>query len=733
MALEELSERFPAFERLSFGGRADRVPVVRAMTPIECGPACVAMVLGYHGKHVGLQELRAAFNTQEAVDAQSLLDVAHLHGLTGRGVSLDVPQLSHLDPGSILFWEFNHFVVFERATASAVFIVDPAAGRRRISMAEFRRAFTGVALLFETSAHFQEEASKGSALIRLILSTLKERTLWPGVLITSLLLQVFALGVPLITALIVETILPGEDRDLLVLVGAGLAVLVVLQLLGTLVRSHLLLAMRVRLESRLAIGLMDQMGRLPYRFFQQREAGELGFLVGATVAVGDLLTSVTLSAALDGLCVVLYLALLVLFSGKLGLLVGAFGAAQLLLFWFSRHRLLNLAAEQLVQEQRCYNAAYEVIDGIETLKAMGVERAGVERWSHRFVDMVNARIARGQLNAYLESAVSTLRMATPLVLLGVGANEVLAGRMSLSEMLAINALGVGFILPLSSLVFSALQLQILKTYADRLEDVFSAEPEQPAHGERPKPKLDGAVSLRAVSFRYGPLVPPAVRDISFSVKPGEFVAIVGPSGSGKSTLAKLISGLYVPSSGAVYYDAHDLTTLDLTSVRRQVGYVPQRPTFACASLRANIANFDAGASLEDVISACRAAHVHEEILAMPMGYETIMLGRGTSVSGGQLQRIALARALIRRPTLLLLDEATSALDSLTEQAVQSELAHLSCTRIVVAHRLSTVMNADRILVVDGGAVVAEGTHAELMERSDLYRRLFAAQLAQRGP
>src|SRR5229473_1900791 len=338
--------------------------------------------------------------------------------------------------------------------------------------------------------------------------------------------------------------------------------------------------------------------------------------------------------------------------------------------------------------------------GIETLKAAGNENRAVEQWSHLFVDELNVSLHRGALGAAQDALTSSFRLASPLVLLGFGSLQVLHGQLSLGEMFGLNALAAAFLVPLSNLVTTAGQ-------------------------------LNGRIEVEHVNFQYSPQSPIVVRDVSVSVHPGQFVAIVGRSGSGKSTLASLLLGLYPPTSGRVRYDGVDLSKLDLRSVRRQLGIVTQRPYLFGSSIRANIALSDPGLALNSVITAAKRACIHGEIVEMPMGYETLLLDGGASLSGGQRQRIALARALVREPAILLLDEATSALDSVTEREVQTELEALRCTRIVIAQRLSTIRQADMILVMEGGQIVERGTHQELISVDGLYRRLVQTQFEEK--
>ena len=321
-------------------------------------------------------------------------------------------------------------------------------------------------------------------------------------------------------------------------------------------------------------------------------------------------------------------------------------------------------------------------------------------------------------------------MASPLIIMGYGASLVMDGRLSLGTMLAMNALAVGFLVPLSALVSTALRLQLLGSYLERINEVLDTPPEQDRTAVTRAGKLRGGITLEQVSFRYGPVSPDVVKDVSVDIKPGQHVAIVGRSGSGKSTLAKLILGLYRPTKGRILYDGVDLAQLESRSVRRQLGIVPQHPYLFGTTIRANITLADPALPLEQVIQAARIARIDDDVVAMPLGYGTVLVDGGASLAGGQRQRVALARALVQQPAVLLLDEATSSLDAITESQIHRNLASLPCTRIVIAHRLSTIVHADLILVMDEGSLVECGRHEQLMALDAKYCELVAAQISR---
>jgi len=347
--------------------------------------------------------------------------------------------------------------------------------------------------------------------------------------------------------------------------------------------------------------------------------------------------------------------------------------------------------------------------------------------SNLFVDELNVSLARGRLDAFFDAAINTLTTASPFVVLAFGASEVLSGNLTLGTMLAANALALGVLTPLTSLVSTAVQLQLLASYMDRMDDVMETPQEQDRKEVLAAPTLSGRIALEDASFRYSPMRPDAVKNVSLEIEPGSFVALVGSSGAGKSTLAMLLMGLYRPTSGRVLYDGLDLATLDLTTVRRQLGIVLQQPYLFGDSIRNNIALGDETLPLHRIVEAAKKAHIHDFVQTLPLGYDSPLGDSGASLSGGQRQRLALARALVRRPSILLLDEATSHLDAESEREVLEELERMRATRLVIAHRLSTVVRADRILVMENGQIIEQGRHDDLVGRGGRYAELVRAQ------
>jgi ABC-type bacteriocin/lantibiotic exporter with double-glycine peptidase domain len=659
---------------------------------------------------------------------------ARQYGLSARGVVADLDDLEQLPPATILHWDFTHFVVFERLRRNGVQVVDPSLGRRRLSMEVFRRSYTGVAITFEPGEDFQPSTLHAKGTWRYVRPLLGQSRRLTRVLVGSVLLRLLALALPLLTGLLVNEIVPRNDRHLLLVTGAAMGAVVGYFFLATLLRSHLLLQLRTRLDVGLTTAFVEHLVDLPYAFFLGRSAGDLMMRLQSNTVVREFLTTGTISALIDGSLASLYLVLLFLLSPPLAALVLGLGLLQVMVLLLARRRNQYLMSETLQVEAKSQSYTFELLAGIETLKAAGAERRAAEHWERLFIDQVNVALRRGRLDASVDTVMGTLQLGSPLAILVYGGFQVLNGGISLGTMLAAAALAAGFLEPLATLIQTGLKTQLVRSYMERINDVLDAPREQQGQTVATAPRLTGRIRADGVSFAYGgPLAPPVVKDVSLEVQPGQLLGIVGRSGSGKSTFAHLLLGLYLPTSGRILFDGRELTELDFRSLRGQIGIVTQRPYLFGATIRQNIALSDPAMPHQAVVEAAKLACIHDDIVAMPMGYETLLVDGGASLSGGQQQRIALARALAHRPTILLLDEATSDLDGVTERMVHRNLGALGCTRIVIAHRLSTIVEADRILVMEDGRIVQQGTHQELMVLPGAYRQQVTAQLRSTAP
>jgi ATP-binding cassette, subfamily B, bacterial len=728
LAPESLKRHLSLWQIITRSGHR-RIPLVRQLGITDCGAASLAMVLAYHGKSVSLDELRNAVGTgRHGSSAAALLRAARSYGLMGRGVRADIGDLRTLPVATILFWESRHFVVFEKLKRDCVQIVDPAIGRRSIPIEHFRRAFTGVALIFEPSENFVRGESKPKRSVGLFQEMLVQRGLLARIISASLLGQLLSLALPVFTGVLIDRVVPRENYSLLLVLTVGYCLFQAVKIIADIVRAHLLIHLRTNLELRCALRFLDHLLDLPFSFFQQH-TGDLMARLGSNSVIEEMLSLSTLSALIDGTMTSLYLAFLILASPKLTFLVMLLAVARIALVVIIRRRQRRFPAQGMEVQGRLKAAQMEILSGMETLKAMGLEHLAAKSWSNVIVDGLSLSIKRDSLDAIFNALLSSLGVASNLVLMFYGTFLVLNGTFTLGTMIAFSAIAIGFLGPIDNLVTTIFQLQMLGVYLERINDVLDTAPELDNKTGVQAGKLSGGVALENVSFRYSAQEPLVIEGVTVDIKPGSRLALVGQTGAGKSTLARLIAGLYDPNTGRILLDGRDLKTMDRRSVGRQLGVVTQETQLFSGCIRHNIALSDPEMGLDRVIEAAKLACLHNEIIAMPMGYETPLADSGRCFSGGQRQRLALARALAGNPRILLLDEATSHLDALTEEEVNRNLASLRCTRIVIAHRLSTIRDADLILVMQGGKVIEQGTHDELLKSGLRYASLFAAQSA----
>jgi ATP-binding cassette, subfamily B, bacterial len=696
------------------------------------------MIVNYYGRRVSVSECREQCAIgRDGTTAEAITKAARRYGLHVRAYSIkDLSMLKSISLPAIAHWNFNHFVVIERCLQQEVEIIDPASGRRRLTIGELNDGFTGVALVMEPGAHFECRTDAGAGrynwriYVRYMLSAPGLLALLVQVVAASLLLQILGLALPLFTKVVVDQVLPFRVTNVMTILGAGILVLVLTQVAINYLRSTLLIYVQARLDSQLMPGFCEHLLALPFHFFQQRSSGDLLMRLGSNNMVRELLTGRTISAVLDSLLVFGYLLVLLALSPQFGLLVLGIGLMQIGLILATIRPVQQLLQQDLIAQAESQSYLVEALKGIMTIKTSGAEAQVLNYWSNLFYKQLNVSLRRNQLSAIIETATGTVRTFTPLVLLWVGAGYVLNDAISLGMMLALNALGIAILTPLASVVSTCQAMQLTGVYLDRIMDVLGTEPEQ-TNSEKSTPALSGQIEVKNVSFRYAPNASLTLRDISFKVKPGQKIALVGQTGSGKSTLAMLLLGLFRPQEGEIYYDGYPLDTLCYRTLRRQFGVVQQDLFLFSSSIRHNIAFTSPDLSLDQIRTAARVAAIDYDIMEMPMAYETLVAEGGSVLSGGQRQRLAIARAIAGKPAILLLDEATSHLDTDTEKAVNHKLNALDCTRIVIAHRLSAIRDADLILVIHDGQLVEQGAHEQLLSLGGYYSKLFSDQAEYR--
>ncbi len=715
--------------------RRRRLPHVYQLDEMDCGAACLAMVTRYFGKTVGLPRIREFVHTSsEGTSLLGLSRGAEALGLEAHNVRASKSRLDRLPLPALCHWEGNHWVVLYEVGATSVRIGDPARGLRTLSREEFDEKWTGYATLLSPTPAFEEIEEDRSDYRWLFQFLRPHRLAIAGATALALVAAGLELAVPVFTQVIVDDAIPDGDRQLLLIgLGAMLAVLVAM-VAATVAQRYILSRTAVRIDTTALDFLTGRLLGLPMSYFARRRTGDIERRLSGVRQVRLILVDSGVVGLTMAAQVVAALCLMLVYSWQLTLVYLAVVPLYVLLMRYSARRLRPMFDNLEEAYGRYASQQIDAIRGIETVKVLAAEDGFRGQMRDRFAGLAE-RVFRAEfLIMTYQGAVQLVTILSLVLFLFAGGLLVIDGAMTLGEFVAFNALVLLTNGPVLILLSLWDELQIGRILLDRLGDVVQAEPEQGTDRERLQPMeiVEGAVRLRNLSFRYGgPEAQEILSGIDLDVDAGTTVAVVGRSGSGKTTLVKLVAGLLEPTAGKVELDGIDLATVDYRTARRRIGFVLQETYLFDDTIARNIAFGDEPDPV-GVQWAAKVAAIHDFVERLPLGYETRIGDSGLRLSGGQAQRIAIARAIYRRPAVLVLDEAASALDSESERSVQRHLDELMAgrTSIVIAHRLSTVRDADLIVVLDRGRIVERGAHGELMERQGLYYYLVGQQLEQ---
>ena len=710
-----------------------RTPTILQLESVECGAAALAMILAHHGRYVPLEQMRVDCGvSRDGSKAGGLLRAARAHGMTARGFKKEPDAIAQLPMPAIVFWNFNHFVVLEGFRNGRAYLNDPARGRRRVDAAEFDAAFTGVVLTFEPGPGF-ERGGEAPSVLRSLRQHLAgfHGAIGMGIFL-GLVLVVPGVVMPWLLGRFVDEVLVAKSDAVAIPLLTGLVVAAIARSAVVMLQAQLMMHTFGRAARGSARRFLAHALALPMTFYSQRSAGEIASRVDLNERVAQAISADFARLALDFITASFFLVLMARMQPQLALVVVACLALELFAWRALAQRTAEASQELSVQAGKLAGVATGGLANIESVKAGGQETALFLKWIGLQVQYVNASIRAQRFILTLGQAPAVLGLIAHLSVLGLGAVFIMQGTFSVGDLVAFQVLLAGFSAPVQALYAHTQALQTLRGDLQRIDDVLHHEVEEgitvdvqaPAI---PAPAMAGAVEFRNVTFGYSRGDAPLIEDLSLHVKPGGRVALVGASGSGKSTVAKLAAGLYRPWSGEILFDGQPRDMYERAHLADAVAYVDQDIALFEGTVRDNLTLWN-GAQ-DDVLRAClRDAAIEGEILMRPGGLDAPLQEGARNLSGGQRQRLEIARALVRSPRVLILDEATSALDTETEKKIDDNLRRRGCTCVVVAHRLSTIRDADEIIVLQFGNVMQRGTHDEMLrDKEGLYAQLIGGE------
>jgi ATP-binding cassette subfamily B protein RaxB len=702
-------------ELLEFSGKK-RVPLILQAEMAECGLACLAMIASFHGHKLDMAALRKRYSADlKGMNLQQLIGLSDSIGLASRALKCPIEDVGKLALPCVLHWDMNHFVVLTGVAKSGVSINDPGLGKRKLTLQEFTEHFTGIALELTPTKGFEKQDERQQMRLSQLWSKMTGlgKTL-SSLFVLSILLQVFALVTPYYMQWVVDEVLISQDKPLLVVLALGFCLLAIINVITTGVRSWLILRVSSLLNMQMGVNLLRHLLRLPMSYFEKRHIGDLVSRFGSLAQVRERLTTGLVETVVDGVMSIAVLVMMLMYSVKLTLVV----VTAILIYALLRlalYRPLHRATEESIQASAKEQTNFlENIRGIQTIKLFTCEPQRQSIWQNRYSEVINADIRLGKLKISFDAFNKLLFGLENIIVIYLAATIVMTGDLTIGMVLAFIAYKNQLTERFASLIEQLILFRMLRLHLDRISDIALHEQEANRDSNMPLNKVTGQLTLEHVRYCYGDNEPDVISDVSFTINAHESVAIVGESGCGKTTLVKLMLGLLTPTQGRILLDGQDITQIGLTQYRQQIAAVMQDDTLLSGSIADNLTFFEPEPNYLRMQQCAQMAAIDSDISKMIMGYNTLVGDMGSQFSGGQVQRLLLARALYQQPSLLFMDEATSHLDIDNEAKISEQIKHLEMTRVIIAHRPETIKQAQRVLVMHQGKVYTQDEKQKLV-------------------
>lgn len=690
--------------------RSKRLPLLLQTEAAECGLACLCMVASYWGHKLDIASMRRRFSVSlKGVTLKGLMTMAQGLALQTRPLKLDMEHLPDLKLPCVLHWDLNHFVVLKSVSTTHAVIHDPAVGERRLSLADIAKHFTGVALELTPTAEFvKKQETQDFSLFSLMGRVIGLKRGLTQLLLLGLALQVCALAAPFYMQWLVDEALLAADRDLITVLGCGFLLLVLVQTSIGAVRSWITTVLATNLNFQWLGNAFAHLMKLPLPYFEKRHTGDIVSRFGSIQTMQRSMTTQFVEGVIDGVLVIGTFIMMILYSIKLAAVACIAVLLYVVLRWIIFRALREANAEQIIHAAKQQTHFLESVRGVQSVRLFHRAEQRRSGWMNALADQFNAELRIAKLSVTYQTANTFLFGAERIIVIWLAALAVLDNQFSVGMLFAFISYKDQFSQRMASLVDKLFELRMLRLHGERVADIVLTEAERDHQEvEVDAENITPSIEIRNLAFRYADSEPYVLKDLNLSIPAGQCIAVTGPSGCGKTTLMKLLLGLLEPSEGEILIGGVKLSQFGLSNYRQLLGTVMQDDNLFAGSISDNICFFDPNPQQEQIQACAQLAAIHPEISGMPMAYNTLVGDIGSGLSGGQKQRVLLARALYKNPKILILDEATSHLDVWNEQAVNTAIKQIPLTRIIVAHRPETIAMAERVVVLQQGAIVRD--------------------------